>query len=122
MKQKRRYRRRDTILYLQVYSTPKRAPFARLVDISTEGALLLSDHPLPLNEPFDALLEVPKLESKETRELKCTFTPRWHKPDYNPNFTLNGCEMTVPPEHKLLLREFMNQYGFDGESPEFENR
>ncbi len=122
MQEKRRYLRRDTILYLQVYSSPEREPVARLVDISAEGALLLSEEPFPLDEPFDALLELPKMGSKETTDILCSFTPRWHQPDYNPELTLNGCEMNVSSENRPQLREFMEQYGFSGEAPEFKGR
>ncbi len=120
MAQKRRYPRRDTILYLQVYSKPERKPIARLVDISTEGALLLSETPFAIDEMFEAFLELPNLNSKETTEIACSFTPRWQKPDYNPDYILTGCKMDVFPQHKLLLEEFMRNYGFGGEASEFE--
>lgn len=121
MDQKRRHPRHDTILYLQVYSSPDREPIARLIDISTDGALLLSESPFPLDASFDAIIELPRLDSKETTEITCTLTPRWHKPDYNPDLTLNGCAMEVKSGNYRRIEEFMRDYGFGGEISDVED-
>jgi len=119
MAQKRRHQRHGTILYLQVYARPSHEKIARLVDISDEGALLLSENTFSLEEPIEASIESPKMESKEGTEIPCTLTPRWQKPDYNPDFLLTGCTMEVSSGARRLLEELMWHYGFDGETSDF---
>ncbi len=119
MEQKRHSDRHDTILYLQVYSAKGKKPIARLIDMSSDGALLLSESSFPLEEPFAAVIALPQVGTKETKELSCTLTPHWSKPDYNPDFTLTGCTMEFDSGQRLLINEFMREYGFNGEAPQF---
>ncbi len=87
--------------------------------MSSDGALLLSDSSFRPEEPFAAVIALPQMGTKETKELSCTLTPRWSKPDYNPDLHLTGCTMELAPVHRRLINDFVREYGFNGEAPQF---
>lgn len=112
MQSKRKFPRRDTILYLQVYSQPNGDPVARLVDLSPEGALLLSSTSFTIHTPFEACITLPVEGIHGQSELQCTLFPRWKRPDYNPEYVLTGCTMEVAQEKQPILDELISRYSF----------
>ncbi|MFO7849846.1 MAG: PilZ domain-containing protein [Spirochaetia bacterium] len=119
MQKRRKHPRHDTILYLQVYSLPDKAPIARMTDISAEGLMLLSSTTFTLNSPFEAVIAMPSGGILGESELKCTLTPRWEGKDENPDLVLTGCTMQVPEAYKSVLDELISRYSFSSGNTDF---
>lgn len=78
--------------------------------------MVLSEKPLTLNKPIRVALSLPggtlTAEEAEWKELKGTLTPRWSRPDRNPQLILSGGTFTVAEEDEPLLDHIIHWYSF----------
>lgn len=112
MSDKRRLHRNSLIYYLKVFDRKTDALLGHLVDITSEGIMLVSEHPIPAGIVYDLRLELPK---NIFGEEKIDFSAKscWTKPDANPDFKDTGFQfIDVPLEHVLLIKKLVNEYGF----------
>ena len=70
LKENRHLVRRELIYYLKVTDRQTRQELGRLGDIHTEGMLLLSPQPLPVQAVYELFLELPKSMAGEIGYLQ----------------------------------------------------
>lgn len=84
----------------------------RIVDITTEGIMLISEEPIAIDISYNLRMEFPKEIFGEER-LDFTALSLWCKKDMNPDYYDTGFHIrNVPLEHVLLVKKLIQDYGF----------
>jgi hypothetical protein len=110
--EKRKFQRNNLIYYLKVYDRNTEKAIGRLVDITPEGVMLISEEPLPADVLFDLRMEFPKEIFGEER-LDFSARSMWCRKDLNPDYYDTGFKiLDVPLEHVLLIKKLVSEYGF----------
>ena len=91
-KEKRKLERRHLIYYLRVFDDKTNKLLGHLVDISTQGFMLISEEPIETNHTFQMRMDV----SPEIIQDNCIhFAARslWSREDINPDFYNTGFQI-----------------------------
>ena len=92
MFEKRNLKRRHLIYYLRIMDQETNELLGHLVDITSEGIMLISEAPLPLNKVFHLRMMLPKeIIGKEVLEFSAQSL--WSKKDINPDFYDTGFKL-----------------------------
>ena len=92
MAEQRKHDRKHMINYLRVIDRNTEELVGNLVDITTEGCMLISDDPIETGADFELKLDLPE----EIRGRQITFDAhsRWCKSDVNPEFYDTGLRLS----------------------------
>ena len=96
--------------YLRVFDGMGGKVVGHLVNISSNGLMLLSDSPIPVNEEYMLRMRLPPV-LVEKGEIIFNAVSRWCENDANPDFYLAGFQLhDISPELKddilALIEEF----------------
>ncbi len=113
-KNKRQDDRRHLIYYLKVDNRVTGETIGRVVDITSNGLLLIS------NDKFDSQSEIPvrielgdELFEKMHGHLELTIQCRWSKKDINPSYYVNGFAfLNNDDESETIIRKLVEVLGF----------
>jgi PilZ domain len=112
---RRTVRRRHLIYYLRVWDLAQDSAevLGYLVDITTEGLLLISERPIPLDQVFT--LEM-RWQDEQQGDQSLRFRARslWASPDVNPSFYDTGFRLEGGETANALapIQELIGRYGF----------
>jgi len=82
-----------------------------LVDLTTDGLLLISDQQIELNKVFKLCLHLP-VDVFGMSELNLVAESRWCKKDLNPEFYDTGFRMIeVSQQHVEKINHMIEEYG-----------
>ena len=96
-----RYRQRWSLMYyLRVFAQPSGLLLGHLVDINTDGAMIISDKPLAVHRDFILSMELPDAHGSIT-PVVMSASIIWSKPDVNPHFIDTGIQLIEPSEEAL---------------------
>jgi hypothetical protein len=110
---KRKLKRRHLIYYLRVFDQKTEKLLGHLVDITSEGIMLVSEQPIEINRPYKVRMALP------TEILKREFmvfeaVSLWTKRDVNPDFFATGFSISgVAEEDVVVVERLINRYGFN---------
>jgi hypothetical protein len=108
---KRKLQRRHIRSYLGVYTADDRDLLGQLVDITRDGVLVITEHPVP--ESWEKQLVI-KLTSQLDDSTEIRFNARcvWCEPDINPRFFASGFEMVdLDARSEELIELLIDKYG-----------
>ncbi len=110
MPEKRKLKRRQLIYYLRVLDRDTEALIGRLVDITTEGVMLLSESALEIDKLFKFKMILPahfEARKEITFDAKCL----WSKIDINPDLYTSGFQFDrISPKDMHLIEELILDY------------
>jgi hypothetical protein len=110
--EQRKLQRRDLISYLRVYGEDPGKPIGHLVDITTEGIMLISEDPIETGRVFRLRMVLPA-EIDGKREVLLTAESRWCSEDENPAFYDTGFRLTeFSPEQTKIIEHLIQNYCF----------
>ncbi len=98
-RERREVERKYLVYYLRVFDGMSSKVLGHIINLSSRGAMLLSDDPIAVNNDFRLRIQLPA-EASERRDLMLDATSLWCKKDTNPNFFLAGFQI-----HDLKLSE-----------------
>ncbi len=113
MKDKRKLRRRNLIYYLEIYNTTTGQLFGRLVDITSEGIMIVCDEPKDLNRMYGLKMLLP---DNELGKEDITFMAKsvWCKKDVNPQYYVTGFKLfNVVPEDRVIINRLIDRKAFE---------
>lgn len=114
MDEQRKLKRRQLVYYLKVNDRLSRELVGRLVDITTEGMMLINSDPIETNRVYQLVLDLPS-EMNESRPVNIDAKSLWSRKDVNPDFYVTGFRfLTVSPEDILLISDMIWQYELPG--------
>lgn len=111
--QKRRsVKRRHLVFYLRVFNQNDSSVLGHVVDISSDGLMLLSDASIGVGDRFSLRMRLP-IDLSDKDELQFEAVCRWCKEDDNPDFYLSGLQidgLTIEVEKYIL--HLINDYSY----------
>ena len=110
--ERRDVKRRHLIYHLDVVFNGSHSVGGHLADLSTEGLLVITDEPLPVNHGLRLRLRMPS-EWKGEPELELHAECRWSRRDVNPDYHANGLALIEPaPDYLETMQRLVRCYGF----------
>jgi hypothetical protein len=97
---------------MRVYDAATRQQIGNLVDITIEGAMIVSDEIIPKGTNLRLRMELTDdVADKPYMEFSVLST--WHKPDVDPHRYNNGFEIIdLPEEDAQIIQRIVGIYGF----------
>ncbi|MBL3590683.1 MAG: PilZ domain-containing protein [gamma proteobacterium endosymbiont of Lamellibrachia anaximandri] len=109
---RRQIKRRHLIYYLRVWDTDYEQLLGHVVDISSEGLMLLSDQPIPKNKEFSMEIRLPDLEGNP-QKIDFRAACCWSSNAVNQSFYDSGFSfLNSAPEAIDTVRQLIKEYGF----------
>ncbi len=110
----RRQERINLIFYLPVKNAEDESLIGRIIDLTTEGMMLICENSIPAHEEFKCILDNPD-EEKTSREINMTIVSRWTKPAENESYFYTGFRISeISPRDRSLIESIMKWYNFSG--------
>ncbi len=110
--EKRRLKRSHLIYYLRVFDRSNNETLGHLVDITPEGAMLISENPIPVNTQYQLRMQLPA-EIFGRAYLDFDAESLWSKRDINPDFHDAGFRlMNVSVKDTAIISRLIDDYGF----------
>jgi hypothetical protein len=110
---RRAVKRRHLIYYLRVWQVDENTPIGHVVDINTDGMMLISDKPVNTGEEMHLELRLPDGEG-ELKPLGFKAICRWSDNDINSAFYDSGFEFIDKSEQAVeTLQKLIEDYGFN---------
>jgi hypothetical protein len=112
-KERRTVKRRHLIYYLRVWDADSGQLLGHVVDITTEGLMLISEGPIPLDTDFRLELRWQE-EDQENRTLTLRARSMWQGRDANPHFHDTGFQLLEADMQAALepIRQLIDRFGF----------
>ena len=92
----RRQKRWHLVYYLRVFESHSGDLLGYLVDVTTEGMMLMSEKALPLHQSFDLQMEVPTDDKTKNNLIRLKAFSLWSKQDVNPHYQDTGFKLIEP--------------------------
>jgi len=109
----RSLKRRHLIYYLRVFDRSSGKLLGHLVDVTTQGMMLISEAPLPDEAEFQLRMDLPPgLFAMDTWEV--TARSIWSRPDINPAFWDTGFQFSgFTRDDELVVSDLVRYYGLN---------
>ena len=109
---KRQLKRAHLIYYLRIFDTDTGINIGHLVDITTQGIMIISEEPLPSGKDFSFRMQLPAtITGREEINFKAHCL--WCKKDFNPDFYVSGFQIKkISPLEAKTITALINAYGF----------
>jgi hypothetical protein len=112
VRDKRQVERKYLVFYLRVFDGLGSKVIGHLVNISSNGIMLLSDFPIPVNEEYKLRMRLPH-ELVEHAEIIFNATSRWCRNDTNPDFYVTGFQLyEITPALKNIILCLIDEFGY----------
>ena len=112
MLERRKYPRKDLLLFANVYDSKSGKIVGTLLNITLEGAMVLSENQIAANDTMELHIKLPE-NFVQKNELVFTASTRWCGPDINPEFFDVGYQFAnVTPEDSQIIQTIIDKYGF----------
>ena len=107
----RKLQRRHLIYYLRVFDTNSHELLGHVMDITVEGALLISERPIETDMIFRLKMILPD-EIIRSKEVLFTARTVWCKEDPNPDFYNTGFQFqTINPVDQSRIAKLIDLFG-----------
>jgi hypothetical protein len=112
MQDRRKYPRKDLLLFANVYDSKSGKIVGTLLNITLEGAMVLSEDKIDTNNTMELHIKLPD-NFVQKNELVFTANTRWCGPDINPEFYDVGYQFAnVSEEDGQIIQTIIEKYGF----------
>ena len=112
MQERRKYPRKDLLLFANVYDSKSGKIVGTLLNITLEGAMVLSEDKIDTNNTMELHIKLPE-NFVNKNELVFTANSRWCGPDINPEFFDVGYQFAnVTDEDGQIIQTIIEKYGF----------
>lgn len=111
--ERRAIQRRRLIYYLQVWDTATDKLLGHVVDINTDGLMLVSEEQIGTEKMFELEIRWQNQDDNPER-LRFSAVSRWDSHDPNNAFFDTGFQLLGPSEESLeKIRTLIREYSFD---------
>ncbi len=110
--ERRKLKRRYLLFYSRVFNSLTQDLIGHLVDITSDGAMLISEEPIKLNMIFELRMELSK-EVSEKPYMDFSAKSLWSKADIDPHYYDTGFQfINISPEDAQIIQKIIDVYGF----------
>jgi len=111
-RERRTVLRRHLIYYLRVWDVKQDKLLGHLVDINTDGLMLISEAAIPTKEKYDLEIRWNAPEGGE-QNIRFAAESRWSNNDVNPAFYDTGFRLLSADEETLApIKKMIEEYAF----------
>ena len=109
---KRRLKRRHLIYYLRIFDVKSGDLVGHMVDITTEGFMLMSEREIEPSRTFTFRMDLPAyILGKKSIVFETTSV--WSREDINPDFFNTGFRLqNINEEEVTIIKRMIYEYGF----------
>ncbi len=112
MEERRKIKRRYMLYYARIFEAQTQDLVGHLVDITTGGAMIISEKPMQGNTIFNLKLEL-SADVSDQPYLEFKARSVWCHPDIDPQYYNTGFQIVdLTPEGETIIRRIMEIYGF----------
>lgn len=112
MEEKRKIYRRHLIYYLRVFDIATGNLLGHLVDITTEGIMLISETPIETGLTFQLRMDLPAFVFGKP-ELHFEARSVWCQSDVNTDFYDTGFQLIdISEQDQHIIEQIIEEYGF----------
>ena len=112
MLERRKLKRRHLIYYLRVFDRNNDRLVGHVVDITGEGAMLISEEPIETDTVFQSRMVLPE-GIEGSREIAFDAKSVWCKKDTNPNYYATGFQLlNAAPKDVDTIERLIVDFGF----------
>ena len=112
MGDRRKVKRKYLMFYMRVYDVGTGKLLGHLVDLTAEGAMLISEHEVPAGQDFRLKMELSPDVSPQPY-LEFDAHSLWCQQDVNPQFYNTGFHvLSMTPENTAIVGRIVEAYGF----------
>ncbi|OGN88994.1 MAG: hypothetical protein A2Y88_09810 [Chloroflexi bacterium RBG_13_48_10] len=112
MRERRKYPRKDLLLFANVYDKKSGRIIGTLLNITLEGAMVLSESRIDSDRVMELHIKLPD-DFVTKQELIFTANSRWCGPDINPEYFDVGYQFAnVSEEDGEIIQKIIEKYGF----------
>jgi len=113
MEDRRALRRRHLYYYSRVFDETTQQMAGRLVDLTTEGIMVVSEKPVNTNTKFKFKMLLPKsIDGHKTLNVEAE--SRWSKRATNPDLYDNGFQLlNVKPDDEMIIHKLIQTSTFN---------
>jgi hypothetical protein len=110
--ERRKFKRRYLMYYSRVYNRQTGEVIGYMVDLTPEGAMIISEEPIEVGKDFRLRIDMPE-EISDKASLDFEATSVWCKPDIDPHFYGTGFRILNLLEQDInLIERMIQEYGF----------
>jgi hypothetical protein len=112
MYNKRKLKRVHLIYYLRLFDNETNIQVGHLVDITTEGIMMINEEPVPMGKNFSFKMQLPgNITGREEINFKARCL--WSRKDFNPDFYVSGFTIEeISSKEVKTITALIHQYGF----------
>ena len=108
----RKLKRIHLIYYLRIFDINTGENVGHLVDITTEGLIMVSEDPIPTGKEYSYRMQLPETIIGR-REIDFAAHCLWCRKDVNPDFYVSGYRINnITPQETKTITALINAYGF----------
>src|SRR4030067_3796151 len=112
MQERRKYPRKDLLLFINVYESKSGRIIWTLLNITLDGARVLRENRIDSDKPMELHIKLPE-SFIQKHELIFSANSRWCAPDINPEFFDVGYQFAnVSEEDAKIIQAIIEKYGF----------
>jgi hypothetical protein len=109
---KRQLKRIHLIYYLRIFDKDSGENVGHLVDITTQGIMMISEETIPSGKNFSLRMQLPATITGRD-EIEFAAHCLWCKKDINPDFYVSGFKINSITTHEVkTITALINAYGF----------
>ena len=110
--ERRKFKRRYLMYYSRIFNRKNGSVIGYLVDITPEGAMIISEEPIKPGENFRLRMDLPEdISTKASLDFEARSV--WCKPDIDPHFYGTGFQISgLKDEDVQLIERMVQEYGF----------
>ena len=90
----------NLVQFLRVVKAENNETLGHLVDVTTEGMMLISEQSIPLHQVFNLRMDIPN-EHDIPQTIALTAESLWTKKDVNPSFHDTGFRLINPSKRTI---------------------
>jgi hypothetical protein len=111
----RRLKRKHLIYYLRIFYAQNRELVGHLVDITTEGIMVISEEPIEKDTIYEFVMDLPE-EIAGKKEMHFKAKCVWANNAANPDFYDSGYILEdATEENQLIIKTLVQIFGFGSE-------
>ncbi len=109
---RRGLKRAHLVYYLRVFTTDTHKLLGHLADITPEGLMLVSEHPIPTDREMNLRLVLPRAIDGKV-EVEFGALSLWSRTDANPDFYDTGFRLVhIDEADRAVIRRLVEEFGF----------
>jgi hypothetical protein len=109
---RRKNKRRYLLYYTRIYDTAARKQAGNLVDITTQGVMMLSPEPFEVGKQYRLRMELSD-DVSDRPHMEIDVLTRWSHPDIDPRLYSSGFEIfNLGAEEEKIIQRIVSIYGF----------